>query len=315
MDQSDLEKTVIEGLSRTPPRLPHKLFYDRDGSILFDQICELPEYYLTRAEIEILETYGAEIAAALGPRAVLVELGSGSSTKTRLLLDSLPDLHRYVPVDISAEHLHEAAEALRAAHPGLEVEPLVYDYSRTMPDVSALRDAPEGSRVTVFFSGSSIGNFDRDHASRFLDGMARMAGPDGRVLVAADLRKDPALLEAAYDDSAGVTAAFNQNVLERLNRDLGADFDRDAWRHRAVWRDAESRIEMRLVSTRQQQVTIGARKLEFREGEFIVTEHCHKYTVEDFGCLAASAGLVTRKTWLDAQGRFSLHLLAREPSV
>lgn len=217
-----------------------------------------------------------------------------------------------MPLDISAEHLHAAAQRLREERPELEITPVVADYSERMPELGELARAPEGGRAVVFFSGSSIGNFEPEHAARFLDGMARMAGPRGLVLVAVDLRKDRSVLEPAYDDAARVTEAFDKNVLVRVNRELGADFDLGAWRHRAPFQERESRIEMQLVSTRPQVVHVGEHTLRFGEGDVIVTEHCYKYTLASFGELAGRAGLVTLRTWLDGQDRYSLHLLARE---
>src|SRR5882757_7071981 len=237
---------VLRGLQGEPKRLSPTYFYDERGSQLFDEICELPEYYITRTETRILERHAREIADRIGENALLVELGSGASTKTRLLLDRLPNLAGYVPVDISRSHLMAAAQRISAAYPRLEVLPACADFTQTFPLPKPTR-AP--ARVVVFFPGSTIGNFDTPAAIDLLKVTRRMAGTDGALVIGFDLVKNPAVLERAYDDSAGVTAAFNLNVLRRLNRELGANFDLRHFRHQALWVPAASRIEMHLVST------------------------------------------------------------------
>ncbi len=307
MDRSELERIVVRGLSASPKTLPPKIFYDLEGSRLFDRICELPEYYLTRAETEILERQGDAIAAAIGPGAVVVELGSGSSTKTRLLLRALERPLRYVPLDISAEHLEHSCASLRAEHPELDVRPVVHDYARGLPELGAIREG-RGGRTVVFFSGSTIGNFEPEERHAFLVAIGKLAGKGGLALIGADLVKDPAVLEAAYDDASGVTAEFNKNVLARINRELDADFDLARFVHRAPWQPRERRIEMRLVSTRPQRVRVGAHEFALDAGEALVTEHCYKFTREGFAEMLERAGITPRAVWCDEAARFSLHL-------
>jgi dimethylhistidine N-methyltransferase len=301
-----LVEQVLADLRSTPKRLSPAYLYDRRGSQLFEAICELPEYYLTRTETGILARYAAQMAACIGEHALLLEPGSGSSRKTRLLLDALPDLATYVPVDISRTHLLEAARAVQAAYPRLEVLPVCADFTQgfTVP--------PSGrrpSRVVVFFPGSTLGNFDAAEAIRLLELMRRAAGPGGGLLVGIDLAKDPAILERAYNDSAGVTAAFNLNLLARLNRELAADFDLGSFRHEAVWKPAQSRIEMHLVSARRQTVHVAGETVEFAAGERLVTEHCHKYSGESFASQARTAGWIPQRSWRDPRGYFSVQYL------
>ncbi len=307
--EESLREEVLRGLRARPRRLECKFFYDLEGSRLFESICEQPEYYLTRCEIEILEGQGAAIAAALGPGITLVELGSGSSTKTRLLLDALDRPAGYVPIDISGEFLEESAAELRRAYPRIPIAPVVADFTAAMPVVDEL-DVP-ADRVVTFFSGSSIGNFDPDAAAALMRSAAAIGGAEGRLLIAADLRKDPKILEAAYDDAAGVTAAFNLNVLGRLNRDIGANFDVESFEHRAVWNSDASRIEMHIVSRQRQEVQVGDVSLELGAGESIVSEHCYKYTIEGFAEIGRRAGLRREALWTDRAGRYSLQLFSR----
>jgi dimethylhistidine N-methyltransferase len=318
-----LVEDVLRGLQSEPKRLSPTYFYDERGSELFDAICELPEYYITRTETGILETHAQEIADRIGPNALLVELGSGASTKTRLLLDRLPDLAAYVPVDISRTHLVAAAQRIAASYPGLEVLPACADFTQafTLP-----RPKRTPSRVVVFFPGSTIGNFDPPAAIELMKVMrriasatapARLGAPNaaattGGLVIGFDLVKDPAVLERAYDDSAGVTAEFNLNVLRRLNRDLGADFDLAAFRHQAVWVPEASRIEMRLISTVTQTVTIAGEAVSFAANERIITEHCHKYTPELVAAQAGAAGWTSRQTWSDARDYFHVQYLEQD---
>lgn len=301
-----LVEEVLTGLRSTPKRLSPAYLYDRRGSQLFEAICDLPEYYLTRTETGILAQYAAEMAACVGERALLLEPGSGSSRKTRLLLDALPDLAAYVPVDISRTHLLEAARAVEVAYPRLEVLPVCGDFTQgiTLPPP---RQPP--SRVVVFFPGSTLGNFDAPQAVRLLTLMRRAAGTGGGLLVGVDLAKDPAILEQAYNDAAGVTAAFNMNLLVRLNRELAADFDTGYFRHEAVWMPAASRIEMHLVSARAQTVHVAGESVEFAAGERLVTEHCHKYTADSLSRQARAAGWMPRRSWSDSRGYFSVQYL------
>lgn len=304
-----LVEEVLAGLRRTPKRLSAAYFYDRRGSQLFDAICELPEYYLTRTETGILARHAAAMAACIGGQALLLEPGSGSSSKTRLLLDALPDLAAYVPVDISRSHLLQAARAVQAVYPRLEVLPVCADFTQGFPLPQSRRPP---SRVVVFFPGSTLGNFDRPEAIRLLALLRRTAGAGGGLLVGIDLAKDPAILERAYNDAAGVTAAFNMNLLVRLNTELAADFDTACFHHEAVWVAAESRIEMHLVSDRNQIVSLAGERVEFAAGERLVTEHCHKYTTESFASQARAAGWVPRHSWTDPRGYFSVQYLETE---
>lgn len=301
-----LVEEVLAGLRGTPKRLSSAYLYDRRGSQLFEAICELPEYYLTRTETAILARHAAEMAACIGEQALLLEPGSGSSRKTRLLLDALPDLAAYVPVDISRSHLLEAARAVQAAYPRLEVLPVCADFTQgfTLPPA---RRSP--SRVVVFFPGSTLGNFDAPEAIRLLGLMHRAAGAGGGLLIGIDLAKDQGVLERAYNDAAGVTAAFNMNLLLRLNRELAADFDPGCFRHEAVWVPEASRIEMHLVSVCAQAVHIAGERVEFAAGERLVTEHCHKYTAESFASQARAAGWAPRCSWTDPSGYFSVQYL------
>jgi dimethylhistidine N-methyltransferase len=313
---------VLRGLQSEPKRLSPTYFYDERGSELFDAICELPEYYITRTETGILEAHAQEIADRIGPNALLVELGSGASTKTRLLLDRLPDLAAYVPVDISRTHLVAAAQRIAAAYPGLEVLPACADFTQAF---ALPRPKRTPSRVIVFFPGSTIGNFDPPAAIELMKVMRRIASAaapawlgtpnatiTGGLVIGFDLVKDPAVLERAYDDSAGVTAEFNLNVLRRLNRDLGADFDLAAFRHQAVWVPEASRIEMRLISTVAQTVTIAGEAISFAANEPIITEHCHKYTPELFAAQAGAAGWKSRQTWSDPKDYFHVQYLEQD---
>ncbi|MDQ3037432.1 MAG: L-histidine N(alpha)-methyltransferase [Myxococcota bacterium] len=297
---------VLAGLARAPRSLPCKYLYDKRGSVLFDAITELDEYYLTRAETELLHAHAAAIAARLGPRVDLVELGSGSSIKTRILLDALDDVARYVPVDISAQHLRDTARSLVNAYPEVAIEPLVADYAKALAPMPL---PPGASRRVVFFPGSSLGNFEPLEAVAFLARARSLAGRGGIVLIGVDIPKDASIIEPAYDDREGVTAAFNKNLLERINRELGGDFDLDAFTHRAPWDPARRRVEMQLVSTREQTVTIGGRRFPFDVGEHIVTEHCYKHGVEDLRSLARDAGLTPGPVWLDPRERMSMHWL------
>jgi dimethylhistidine N-methyltransferase len=298
---------VLVGLSSRPKYLYPKFFYDARGSELFDRICQLPEYYLTRTEVSILHEHAPPFVRALGPGVRLVEPGSGSSLKTRILLDALTPPASYVPVDISRTHLMAAARRLAAQYSHLEILPVAADFTQPFELPQAV--APT-HRTLVFFPGSTIGNFDRAESIELLRMMREHAGETGLVLVGADLRKSPAVLEAAYNDSAGVTAAFNLNILARLNREYGADFDLEAFEHRAPWVEEHSRVEMHLMSTRAQRVHIRGVEIDFAAGESIWTESCHKYDCGQFAAMADAAGLHVREVWMDEARRFSVQLLA-----
>lgn len=302
----DLLAEVLASLAEKPKRLPSKLFYDRRGSELFEQICRLPEYYLTRAEIEILETHGPAIAAQVGPYCMLVEFGAGSITKTRILLDHLQEPTCFVPVDISGEFLMAAAAELGRDYPNLSVYPVAADYLGKFE----LPTPPPRTRLIVgVFLGSTIGNLEMDEAVAFLNNVRGLIGRQGRLLLGIDLRKDPEVLWAAYNDAEGVTAKFNLNILEVVNRELGADFNSALFAHYAEYFEQEGRIEMRLVSREDQQVAIGERTINLAEGEFIVTEYSHKYRMEDVERLARGAGMTVERVWTDRRRLFSLQLL------
>ena len=304
---ADMRAEVLSGLAREVKRIPPKFFYDRQGSQLFDAITELPEYYPTRTEIRILEAHGASMAELIGQDSLLVELGSGSSRKIRVLLEALQPAV-YLPVDISKEHLAASAEDLAGSFPGLEVRAICADYS--VPFDLPVRG--DGLERAAFFPGSSIGNFDPVDAVRFLERVAALIGPGGKLLIGVDLIKDRALLEAAYNDAQGVTADFNLNLLRRINRELEGDFDLDAFSHRARFNQDQSRIEMHLVSRADQQVSVAGQRFRFREGESIHTESSYKYSVEGFHRLARDAGFHPQRVWTDPERLFSVHCLAFE---
>jgi dimethylhistidine N-methyltransferase len=283
------------------------LFYDARGSALFERITELPEYYLTRAELRILEEHAGEMARALGPERLLLELGSGASRKTRLLLDVLWRPTAYVPVDISPSALTASVAALRTRYPRLEVRPLVADYTRELCLPLWSRSGARG--VSVFFPGSTIGNFSPDEAVAFLARVRAACGADQRWLIGVDVPKPAAVLEAAYDDAEGVTAAFNRNILYVLNREYGANFQPEHFAHRATWNPGESRVEMHLVSRRVQIVELCSERFSFDTDEVIVTEYCYKYTREAFRELAGRAGFEVKKVWTDSSELFSVPLL------
>jgi len=298
---------VFEGLSREQKELPCKYFYDDRGSELFNTICGLDEYYPTRTETALLQAHGREMADLIGPGVCLIEFGCGSLLKTRLLLDALRSPAAFVPIDISADHLLQSAAALAADYPNLEVLPVVADFTRPVKLPDKARKASE-NRIG-FFPGSTIGNFDHAGAADFLATVADMVGGGGALLIGVDLKKDEDILVRAYDDAQGVTAAFNRNVLERINRELGGCFDIETFRHRALYNGAEGRIEMHLVSEKDQTVTVHDRDFTFTKGETIHTENSCKYHVEEFSSLAAGAGFRSARTWVDGDGLFSLHYL------
>jgi dimethylhistidine N-methyltransferase len=295
---------VLRGLGDRPRWLPSKLLYDARGSKLFERICQTPEYYLSRVELEIMRRSAGEMAHACGSRCLLIEYGSGSGAKTRLLLQRLVDPAGYVPVDISVDALQTWAAALSSEFPQLRVFPLCADYTGPcdIPQVPA-------HRRVVYFPGSTLGNFEPDDAVDFLRRAAQTCGTGGALLVGIDLQKSPAILEPAYADAEGVTAEFELNVLERLNREFGADFDLDAFEYLSFYNAARGRIEMYLVSRCDQRVRLGEAEIALARGERIRTEYSYKYTLEDFSRLAALSGLSVERVWLDAEQRFSVHLL------
>jgi L-histidine Nalpha-methyltransferase len=303
--RDDAVADVLRGLGRLHKTLPTELLYDERGSQLFEQICELPEYYPTRTELAIMREHLPAIADAIGPAATLFEYGSGSSIKTRLLLGALVEPHAYLPVDISREHLLATAARLREEFPRLRVEPICGDFTRPLKLPATLGRG----HCVGYFPGSTIGNFETPAAIELLRQLARQAGREGRVLLGADLRKPVSVLEPAYDDAAGVTAEFNLNLLVRINREMDGDFETSRFEHRAFWDDANGRIVMTLVSTCAQVVTVAGHSFAFAEGEAIRTEYSHKYTLEGFAELAQRAGLRVDRVWTDPQRWFSVQLL------
>ena len=298
----DFEADVLAGLARPQKAVPPKYFYDAEGSRLFEAITALEEYYPTRTEVALLRRIAPEVAGLISPGAALVEFGSGASVKTRILLDAAPQIGVYAPIDISQTALDEAAEAIRRDYPKLEVAPLLEDFTRALP----LPDAARGRPVTGFFPGSTIGNFTPGEAQAFLAGARTLLGPGARFLVGIDVVKAEDTLVAAYDDALGVTAAFNKNLLVRINRELGADFDLDAFAHRAVWNAKDSRIEMHLESLRDQKVRVAGRSFAFARGESIHTENSAKFTVERFADLAEKAGWTLETSWLSEEPAFAV---------
>ena len=310
--QADFLDDVVAGLSADEKQLPCKYFYDLRGSQLFERICELDEYYLTRTECQIMQQNAGAIAGAIGPNVTLVELGSGSGTKTRILLDPLQKPAAYVPVDISRDHLLQTAKSLAERYPQLPVVPVSADFTKPFDFPSTVTPV---RHCVVYFPGSTIGNFGADAAAVLMRQIAGLCGPGGSLLIGIDLKKAPAVLEAAYDDAEGVTAEFNRNLLRRINRELGADFDLDAFRHKAVYDSEKSRIEMSLVSQSEQTVTIGDRTFDFTAGEEICTEHCHKYDLQEFANRAEQAGFELTRYWTDEREYFAVLLLSLAAAV
>jgi dimethylhistidine N-methyltransferase len=300
----DFYTAVVNGLSTYPKHLSPKFFYDSLGSQWFDAITELPEYYPTRTEINLLRDYGEEIADLLGHDNLLLELGSGSSLKIRTLLDALQPAV-YMPVDISREHLQQAAMSIAADYPNLQVCAVCADYS----EIFELPKLSSSYPCVAFFPGSSIGNFELKEAGLFLQRVATMTGVGGKLLIGVDLRKDPNVLHAAYNDSQGVTAAFNLNLLKRINRELGANFEVDAFQHYAFYNPILHRIEMHLLSMKNQTVRCNGELFNFQNGESIHSENSYKYSVEAFHQLASQAGFDVLQVWQDDQALFSLHCL------
>lgn len=303
-DGDALLRDVREGLSARPRRLPCKYLYDAEGSALFEAICELDEYYPTRSELEIFETHLPAITDAVGPRAALVEYGCGTSLKTRRLLAALEDPVGIVLIDISETALAQAVAALRAEFPSLDVHAAVADFTSGIELPAFLRQA---RKHVVFFPGSTIGNFARPDARAFLGRQAALLGPGGGLLVGVDLKKRRSVLEAAYNDRKGVTAAFNLNILARINRELGANFDLERFSHRALYREDPGRIEMWLIADADQEVRVDGERFRIPAGEGICTEYSAKYSIAEFQHMARSAGFLLDRVWTDARGYFSVH--------
>ncbi|MFT5488981.1 MAG: dimethylhistidine N-methyltransferase [Paracoccaceae bacterium] len=306
----DFLSAVLGGLSKSQKELPCKFFYDERGSQIFDQICDLDEYYPTRTEIGILEDRLGEIAELVGRGAHLVELGSGASTKIRTLLNALPDLAQYTAIDISRDFLLQSAATLAEDYPDLDVAAICADYTTDFEI-----PAPVGrrsSRTVAFFPGSTIGNFTPDEAKQFLKRMVNILGKGSGLLIGVDLKKDVSLLRAAYNDAKGVTAAFNMNLLSRINGELGANFDLDSFYHDAVYVEDLGRIEMRLISRKKQSVTIGGETFTFDENEFIHTENSHKFSLDEVRNMCTIAGFTPVASWADSKSLFSVHYFTAE---
>ncbi|MDX1381357.1 MAG: L-histidine N(alpha)-methyltransferase [Xanthomonadales bacterium] len=307
--RSDFRADVLEGLRSPEKSISPMYFYDAAGSALFDAITDLPEYYPTRTELAIMDAHLDEMADLAGPGVSVIEFGAGSGLKTRQLLAGLHDPIAYVPVEISREFLLESAESIAAEFPELQVLPVCADFTRPFqlpePDPLPLRNL-------VYFPGSTIGNFTRAEARNLLQVMHTEAAEGGALLIGVDLRKDRSTLERAYNDDAGVTAGFNLNLLERMNRELGAEFDPGSFEHRATWNPAAGRIEMRLVSRANQQVNVAGQAIDFAAGEAILTEYSHKYELDEFAGLAAGAGFAVAQVWTDPDRLFSVQFLTRD---
>lgn len=300
--KTEFQTDLLRCLGKRPHHISPKWFYDTRGSQLFEQICELPEYYPTRTEMALLESHASDMAQHIGPQAEVVEFGAGASRKVRQLLNALESPSRFVPIDISGEHLLASVAALRADYPCIEVLPVIADFTQGVE-----LPAPVGRRVG-FFPGSSIGNFEPEHARRMLQEFAaQLTG--GCLLIGVDLLKDPAILHAAYNDSAGVTAAFNLNLWSRANREAGADFNTSQWVHSAFYNAPFQRIEMHLVSRCAQQVRVAGQCFSFDEGDSVHTENSQKYSIKGFQDLAGTAGWTPQAVWTDLAQSFSMHLL------
>jgi L-histidine N-alpha-methyltransferase len=301
---SELRAEVLHGLATVPKTLPPKLFYDAAGAALFERITELPEYYLTRAELEVVRTHARDIARLAGDQCALMEYGSGAGVKVRLLLDAFASenhpIAAYVPIDISREQLAAVASRIAAEYPTIPVHPVCADYTAPLQ----LPDLPQRARPVAFFPGSTIGNFHPTEASAFLRRVRRTVADDGVLVLGVDRRKDAATLDAAYDDAAGITAAFNLNMLRRLNRELQADFDLGRFRHHAFFNETASRVEMHLVSLEAQVVHVAGERVAFDAGESIWTESSYKYDRETLDTLVTSAGFRMTRLWTDAAERF-----------
>jgi L-histidine Nalpha-methyltransferase len=308
-DREDFRRAVLAGLSRAPRAIPPKFLYDARGSSLFDAICDLPEYYLTRTEIEILRRHAADIASRAGPGAALIEFGSGSSVKSRLLLDAMKDLALYSPIDISRQHLDQTAARLRRDYPSLAVEPVCADYM----SLEALPRLDGDAHRLGFFPGSTIGNLEPEEARAFLRRARRLLGDDGALVLGTDLKKDPRRLHDAYNDSAGVTAAFTLNLLRRINRELEGTFDLAGFAHEAFYNAAEGRIEIYLRSLRPQTAMVAGRTFSFAEGERVHAEYSYKFDMAGIDALARSAGMRIAEAWTDPERLFAVTYLEAAP--
>lgn len=304
--QLDLLHEIVEGLSRSQKEVSSKFLYDDRGSQLFSRICELDEYYPTRTELEIMRARIEEMSTLIGTRTRLIELGSGSGLKSKLLLGFLDELAAYIPVDISVAEMRRCIQALQPSFSHLNILPVYADYTGTwsLPVCSS-----EYERSVIYYPGSTLGNFTPAAAEEFMGKMHNICGPDGAMIVGIDLKKDVAVLEAAYNDASGVTAAFNLNILARLNRELDADFYLDDFAHRAFYDEEFGRIEMHLISRRDQSAHIAHHTFDFKKGESILTEYSYKYSLDEFASLASRAGFVPSRVWTDENDLFSVWYL------
>lgn len=308
IDQGFLADT-LHGLLQHPKTLACKYFYDEAGSQLFENICETDDYYLTRTDIALLDSYIDAIAEQVGENVHLIELGSGAGIKIHTLLSGLKDPFAYTPIDISEELLFSSAKTLKEDYPNLLVEPVHADYMKPM-DIEQLHAMSEGRRRVVFFPGSTISNFDPEGVDTFLKLIHTIAGPDGGLLIGVDLIKDKDILERAYNDSEGVTAKFNLNLLTRINSELGADFDLNAFKHQSIYNEQLNRIEMHLISLVDQQVSVQGHHIHFKQGESIHTENSYKFSIESFQETAKNNGFTPEQVWVDGRNYFSIHYLS-----
>jgi len=311
-EKSSFLEEIIAGLSKSPRSLPCKFFYDERGAQLFQKICELPEYYITRAELQILRRHGAAMAAALGDQIELIGLGTGAGTKTRILLEKLREPAVYVSVDISKEQLQKSTARFGKLFPKLQILPVTADYLEHF-DLPLPRRV--SSRSVVYFPGSTIGNFEPNGATEFLRRLVDFCGQDGGLLIGVDLQKDKSIIEPAYNDSRGVTAQFNLNLLDRANHELSADFDLNNWRHEAIYNSDEGRVEMYLISKCDQRVHFEGGPFDFAAGEKILTEYSYKHTPEGFAALANRAGFEFKRIWTDDAGLFGVFYFAVASSM
>lgn len=304
---NSLHSEILNGLHNIPKSLPSKLFYDERGSELFDRICQLPEYYPTRTEMHIMSKNIREITDMIGDDVLLIEMGSGNSNKIRTLLDYMDHPAAYVPVDISGKYLYSAVRELQADYRDMRIIPVVADYTHafTLPEIDV-----EFEKKIIFYPGSTIGNFKPDQAVRFLKTCAGLIGGRGNMIIGVDLIKESSLLEEAYNDREGITAAFNSNILLHVNRLLNANFRPELFKHKAFFNKSESRIEMHLISLRNQTVRLGYEKIQLGKGESIHTENSYKYSLDSFRQIALKAGFDVTKTWTDANDYFSIQYLS-----
>ncbi len=303
---SEFTSDVLQGLAKRPAAIPPKYFYDAKGSQLFDAITKLPEYYQTRTEIAILQDNADQIAHLVGTARLLIEPGGGSCTKVHILLEGLRPM-AYVPMDISSQHLRLATQELATTFPWLEIHATCTDFTQRMELPPTALENSKGTKV-AFFPGSSIGNFDPGIAIKFLISIAQLVQPGGYLLIGVDLKKDKSILHAAYNDSAGITAQFNLNLLQRINLELDANFDLSGWQHKAFYNEQAGRIEMHLVSLREQRIHIGQSYFDFAAGETIHSENSYKYSTQEFIKLAQYAGFQSIALWVDPDNLFSVHL-------